>query len=182
MNRTSRACTPGGERGERATPGLHDLSKSPVGFLRTCLLVSLKFQKVLKTCHLRLTQMYPTCLSGWNTSFRPNTNFSDFRGRSSNGRSMSFCRAGTSSLREVGGSSPKHEERGVLGRRCPRMEPSLHLGLREQAARGSGELCLPLLFRVRGADCPRRQDPVGMTFPLVGLWAFGEARVEVEAL
>jgi hypothetical protein len=28
MNRTSRACTPGGDRGERATPGLHDLSKS----------------------------------------------------------------------------------------------------------------------------------------------------------
>lgn len=55
-----------------------------------------------------------------------------------------------------------------MGRRCPRIEPSLHLGLREQAARGSGELCLPLFFRVRGADCPRRQDPIGMTFPLVG--------------
>lgn len=62
-----------------------------------------------------------------------------------------------------------------MGRRCPRIEPSLHLGLREQAARGSGELCLPLFFRVRGADCPRRQDPIEMTFPLVGLWAFGEA-------
>lgn len=62
-----------------------------------------------------------------------------------------------------------------MGRRCPRMEPSLHLGLREQAAMGSGELCLPLVFRVRGADCPRLQDPVGMTFPLLGLWAFGEA-------
>lgn len=34
---------------------------------------------------LRLTQMYPTYLSGWNTSFRPNTNFSDFQSLSSNG-------------------------------------------------------------------------------------------------
>lgn len=121
----------------------------------------MKCQKLLKTCHLRLTQMYPTCLSGWNTSFRPNTNFSDFRGRSSRGRSI-----GTSSLREVGGLlQSTRSERGVMGRRC----------LREQAARGSGELCLPLVFRVRGADCPRRQDPVGMPFPLVGLWAFCEA-------
>lgn len=60
-----------------------------------------------------------------------------------------------------------------MDRRCPEMGPSLHLGLREQAAWGSGGLCLPLVSRVRGADCPRRQVPVGMTFPLpgpLGLW------------
>lgn len=61
-----------------------------------------------------------------------------------------------------------------MGRCCLGMGPSLHLGLREQAAWGSGGFCLPLVSRVRGADCPRRQVPVGMTFPLpgpLGLWS-----------
>lgn len=72
---------------------------------------------------LRLTQMYLTYLSRWNTSFRPNTNFSDFKGLSSNGSSMSCCRVGTSRffffLLFLGGSFPMHKECSVMADAAP---------------------------------------------------------------
>lgn len=81
--------------------------------------------------------MYPTCLSGWYTSFRPNTNFSDFRDRSSNGAQYELPQDGD--LEFGGGRGLLQTTRSAVRR----ADAGPGWGLRATSAYGNRQLGVP---------------------------------------